>query len=185
LNPKKLFPNSYQTLTVPVYNTTQSVNNSKTYYPIYGGGGVNGNLNSPQVTNQIGTQTPTGAPQIVTGIGSSEGSALGQGELVNSTGGVVQALSDGNILGAIQIAGTARNTFKNSNLKQIAKGEINGILTQSIAQALPGTVRSTTYYPGYSVTPAGIASAGSPTPNVLAFPKLIGTATAGKQTGQG
>jgi hypothetical protein len=84
LNPQKLFPNSYQTLTVPVYNTTQSVTNSKTYYPIYSGGGVNGNLNSPQVSNQIGTQTPTGAPQqsasigrvlggsIVTGIGSGQ-----------------------------------------------------------------------------------------------------------------
>jgi hypothetical protein len=84
LNPKKLFPNSYQSLTVPVYNTTQSVTNSKTYYPIYSGGGVNGNLNSPQVTNQIGTQTPTGTPQqgvslnrvlggsIVTGIGSGQ-----------------------------------------------------------------------------------------------------------------
>jgi hypothetical protein len=64
LNPQKLFPNSYQTLTVPVYNTTQAVTNSKTYYPIYSGAGVNGNLNSPQVSNQIGTQTPTGAPQI-------------------------------------------------------------------------------------------------------------------------
>ena len=64
LNPKKLFPNSYQSLTVPVYNTTQTPTNSKTYYPIYSGGGVNGNLNSPQVSNQIGTQTPTGAPQI-------------------------------------------------------------------------------------------------------------------------
>jgi hypothetical protein len=85
LNPKKLFPNSYQSLTVPVYNTTQAVTNSKTYYPIYSGGGVNGNLNSPQVSNQIGTQTPTGAPQqsasigrvlggsIVTGIGAGQG----------------------------------------------------------------------------------------------------------------
>lgn len=64
LNPQKLFPNSYQTLTVPVYNTTQSVTNSKTYYPIYSSGGVNGNLNSPQVTNQIGTQIPVGTPQV-------------------------------------------------------------------------------------------------------------------------
>jgi hypothetical protein len=68
-----------------VYNTTQAVTNSKTYYPIYSGGGVNGNLNSPQVSNQIGTQTPTGAPQqsasigrvlggsIVTGIGAGQG----------------------------------------------------------------------------------------------------------------
>jgi hypothetical protein len=85
LNPKKLFPNSYQSLTVPVYNTTQSVTNSKTYYPIYSGLGTNGNLNSPLVTTQIGTQTPSGTPQqrvnigrvlggsIVTGIGSGQG----------------------------------------------------------------------------------------------------------------
>ena len=64
LNPQKLFPNSYQTLTVPVYNTTQSVTNSKTYYPIYSGGGVNGNLNSPLVANQIGTQISGGTPQL-------------------------------------------------------------------------------------------------------------------------
>lgn len=64
LNPQKLFPNSYQTLTVPVYNTTQSVNNSKTYYPIYDGIGVNGNLNSPLVKEQIGTQITTGTPPI-------------------------------------------------------------------------------------------------------------------------
>lgn len=64
LNPKKLFPNSYQSLTVPVYNTTQSVTNSKTYYPIYSGLGTNGNLNSPLVKNQIGTQISAGTPQI-------------------------------------------------------------------------------------------------------------------------
>ena len=64
LNPKKLFPNSYQSLTVPVYNTTQSVTNSKTYYPIYSGLGTNGNLNSPLVKEQIGTQVSAGTPQI-------------------------------------------------------------------------------------------------------------------------
>ena len=117
-------------------------------------------------------------------LGSNQ-TILGQGGLVDAAGGFTQALTDGNFLAAAQIAGTSYNTFKNSNLKQIAKGDINGILTQSIAQALPGTVRSTTYYPGYSVTPAGIASADSPTPNALAFPQLVGTATAGKQTGQG
>jgi uncharacterized membrane protein YgcG len=64
LNPQKLFPNSYQTLTVPVYNTTQGPTNSKTYYPIYVNGGLNSNLRSALVTNQIGTQTPTGTPVI-------------------------------------------------------------------------------------------------------------------------
>ena len=64
LNPQKLLPNSYQTLTVPVYNTTRSPTNSKTYYPTYSNGSVNSNLNSPLVVDQIGTQTPTGTPPV-------------------------------------------------------------------------------------------------------------------------
>jgi hypothetical protein len=49
-----------------VYNTTQSVTNSKTYYLIYSGGGLNSNLNSPLVTDQIGTQIASGTPIIQT-----------------------------------------------------------------------------------------------------------------------
>ena len=41
LDPKKLFPNSYQTLTVPVYNTSPGPTNSKTYYLLYTGGQIN------------------------------------------------------------------------------------------------------------------------------------------------
>ena len=37
LNPKMLFPNSYQTLTVPKYNAASGPTNSKTYYLIYAG----------------------------------------------------------------------------------------------------------------------------------------------------
>jgi len=51
LNPQKLFPNSYETLTVPVYNTVGGPANSKIYYPIYTNGGVNSNLRSPSATN--------------------------------------------------------------------------------------------------------------------------------------
>jgi hypothetical protein len=43
LNPIKLFPNSYATLTVPVYNTVGGPANSKIYYPIYSNGGLNSN----------------------------------------------------------------------------------------------------------------------------------------------
>jgi hypothetical protein len=115
----------------------------------------------------------------------SNATILGQGGLVDAAGGAMQDLANGNILGAIRTAGTAYNTFKNTNIKQVAKSDINGILNQAAQQALPGSVRTTTYYPGFSVSPAGIASAGSPTPNVLAFPQQIGTASAGKQSGQG
>ena len=41
LDPKKLFPNSYQTLTVPVYNTAPGPTNSKTYYLLFNGTQVN------------------------------------------------------------------------------------------------------------------------------------------------
>jgi len=72
LNPVKLFPNSYKTLTVPIYNTqTNLATNSKTYYPIYGSGGsiqvsINPSLSSTQVVNQIGTQVPSGTPPTAT-----------------------------------------------------------------------------------------------------------------------
>lgn len=41
LNPKKLFPNSYQSLTYPEYNTTPLPTNSKTYYLMYTNGEEN------------------------------------------------------------------------------------------------------------------------------------------------
>jgi hypothetical protein len=44
LDPKKLFPNSYQTLTVPIYNVDLSTTNSKTYIPIYRYDGPNSQL---------------------------------------------------------------------------------------------------------------------------------------------
>jgi hypothetical protein len=57
LNIKKMFPTSYQTLTVPVYNASSQVTNSKTYYPIYENGGINMRLTSPAVTSQFANTT--------------------------------------------------------------------------------------------------------------------------------
>jgi hypothetical protein len=51
LNPLKLFPNSYSTLTVPVYNTVGGNANSKIFYPIYVNDGLNSQLWNP---NNIG-----------------------------------------------------------------------------------------------------------------------------------
>jgi hypothetical protein len=55
LNPIKLFPNSYKTLTVPVYNTVGGNANSKIYYPIYVNDGLNSQLRSPTSIQQTGT----------------------------------------------------------------------------------------------------------------------------------
>jgi hypothetical protein len=57
LNPKMMFPKSYMTLTVPVYNSSGAAQptNSKTYYPIYLNTGVNSALTSAPIKAQIGT----------------------------------------------------------------------------------------------------------------------------------
>ena len=63
LNPIYLFPNSYASLTVPVYNAEQGLpTNSKTYYLIYDNGGLNNALNTPAIKDYVGTQLPTGTP---------------------------------------------------------------------------------------------------------------------------
>jgi hypothetical protein len=67
LNIKKLFPNSYSTLTVPTYNVSQSaVQSAKTYYPLFqpNTGNVNPTLDSPAMQDKIGTLVPPGAPPI-------------------------------------------------------------------------------------------------------------------------
>ena len=65
LDVKKLFPNSYQSLTVPMYNATPGPTNSKTYYLIYNGTGVNPALSSPVMREYVGTLTPAGNPPIL------------------------------------------------------------------------------------------------------------------------
>lgn len=65
LNIKKLFPNSYQTLTVPIYNVNPGPTNSKTYYPIFDSNGVSPRLETPQVLEQVGEIIPPGPPPII------------------------------------------------------------------------------------------------------------------------
>jgi len=66
LNPSKMFPNSYLTLTVPVYNVGQTQStNSKTYYPIYtSSGSLNSALTAPAIKSQIGSTTASGTAQV-------------------------------------------------------------------------------------------------------------------------
>lgn len=63
LDVRKLFPDSYQSITVPVYNTILGLpTNSKTYYPIYLESGTNPALTSSAIKDQIGTIIPLGTP---------------------------------------------------------------------------------------------------------------------------
>lgn len=73
LNLQKLFPNSYASLTVPVYNSSLGLpTNSKTYYLIYENGGLNQSLNSQEIQEYVGTIIPRGIPPIYADTNSPE-----------------------------------------------------------------------------------------------------------------
>jgi hypothetical protein len=74
---------------------------------------------------------------------------FGQGGLVDAFAGGVEDLQAlrgphgglQNVIGAVQTAGTAYNTFKNSNLGQIAGAEARAGAKSVLQQGLAGSVR--------------------------------------------
>lgn len=62
LNVKKMFPESYLTLTVPIYNSVPGPTNSKTYYPIYTASSPSSTLTSPEIKTIVGTIIPPTEP---------------------------------------------------------------------------------------------------------------------------
>jgi len=71
LNVKKLFPNSYQSLTVPIYNANPGPTNSKTYYPIFNGDSINPTLLSETINRLVGSIIPPGSPTTAPAPGAS------------------------------------------------------------------------------------------------------------------
>ena len=69
LNPKKLFPSSYQTLTIPVYNTKPGPTNSKTYYLIYNNGDTN--VIGDKYGNRLQQVMPTSIAYAADAFGTS------------------------------------------------------------------------------------------------------------------
>ena len=65
LNVKKLFPISYTTLTVPIYNAAPGPTNSKTYYLLYVNREMNPQLLAPAIVEQVGTILPPVAEPII------------------------------------------------------------------------------------------------------------------------
>lgn len=62
LNVRKMFPSSYSSLTVPLYNTTTGPTNAKTYYLIFTNNGANPLLTSDAVREKVGVLIPPGQP---------------------------------------------------------------------------------------------------------------------------
>lgn len=74
----------------------------------------------------------------------SVGTVLGQGGLLDAGIGIIEDLQSGGpagVLGAIQKAGTAYNTFKGKNLKSIVTNDVKSSAPTIIKQVLPGAVR--------------------------------------------
>jgi hypothetical protein len=96
----------------------------------------------------------------------SNATILGQGGLVDAAGGFIQDLSEGNIVGAIQKAGTAYNTVKNTNLKQTGKSELEAMARNAVGGfGSPISKNRNILFdiPNRSVTPYPIGTAGAPT----------------------
>lgn len=94
----------------------------------------------------------------------STASVLGQGGLLDTGIGIVQDLQSGSlagIIGAVQKAGTAYNTFKGKNLRSIVNEEANAAVKQVIKTSLPGAVRQAQnskggfFFPTAPKTPGG------------------------------
>jgi hypothetical protein len=98
----------------------------------------------------------------------SNKSILGQGGLLDGVGGTIQALSQGNILGAVVAAGTTYNTFKGANLKQVAKQEVLNGVTGALAN--PALTRNViALIPTGRATPNTVGTAGAPVADDLAI----------------
>ena len=98
-------------------------------------------------TNALGFANPTYYDQIQSPIGRPGGtqSILGQGGLLDAGLGIYQDLQSGSVagvIGAVQKAGTAYQTFKGKDLKAIARAETKQGVQQVIQQTLPGVIRN-------------------------------------------
>jgi len=145
---------------------------------LYNNGGMDGRTPGNIVTsfgdpaNYDTTLSPIAKP-------GSQGTIFGQGGLVDAAGGFVNSLNEGNPIGAIMAAGTAYNTFKNTNLALTAKTELNTMLVNSV-QNTPNTRNTLFNFPTARSTPGPAGLAASPVIGAVTS-AITGSRTAGTQ----
>lgn len=86
----------------------------------------------------------------------SRSTVFGQGGLLDAGGGILEDLQSGGplgVIGAIQKAGTAYNTFKGKNIKSMAVNETVALGVGALNGAIPGAVRSLQGRPNGMVFP--------------------------------
>jgi hypothetical protein len=67
-----------------------------------------------------------------------------QGGLIDAGVGIIEDLSSGSVaglIGAVQKAGTAYNTFKDKNIRSIVNQDLNTSKNAILQQSLPGAIR--------------------------------------------
>jgi len=137
---------------------------------VYNEGAIDGKTPSNIITgfgldaNYDRTISPIARP-------GSNATILGQGGLVDGVGGAIEAFGSGNILGGIQAAGTTYNTFKNKNLKQIARAEVVAGITNAVQQTPNRNINVIT--PIFGASPTTLGTAGAPV-NGQAAPQPVG-----------
>ena len=97
-------------------------------------------------TNVQGFANPQYYDQVRSPIGRPGGtqSILGQGGLLDAGIGIYEDLQTGSVagvIGAVQKAGTAYNTFRGKDLKAIAREEANAGIKDVLRNTIPGQVR--------------------------------------------
>lgn len=111
----------------------------------------------------------TTSPIMVPG---ANGTVLGQGGLVDAVGGAIESLKGGNILGAIQTAGRAYNSVKNTNLLKTAALELENSVRNTLSNT-PNNRNTLFSIPGANQTPGLLGLAGSPTIGAARSPRPI------------
>ena len=98
-------------------------------------------------TNVVGFADPAHYDTRLSPIArpGANATVFGQGGLLDAGLGVIGDLQSGGVaglIGAVQKAGTLRNTFKGKDLQSIAKSETIALGQNEILQSLPGATRS-------------------------------------------
>jgi hypothetical protein len=118
----------------------------------------------------------------------SAGTILGNGGLIDAAAGIVTDLSAGNlagVVGAIQKAGTAYQTFKGKDLQSILKTESRNVTRNVIKQELPGAARGV-LFPKQPVNQTSAAAPpASPTPVTTGTTATTSPPTINSQTNTG
>lgn len=114
-------------------------------------------------------------------VPGSNGTILGQNGLVDGVGGAFTALEEGRFRDAAKIAGTTYNTYKNINLNQTIKAEVNQGIQNALLNIANPTRSVQWDIPQYGATPSNIGTAGAPSPGTVS-PQQQGPSNAGSQS---